>query len=242
MINFFDNNQNELCNETKINKFKKRKKKMKTRGDRNFARDGKRNVQFEDEYDDRERQDREVTSRHIPHTTQYPTSRNTPQNKNIPEGARHYQIPKNEANTKFQKETIPLCTKIIKRLNDDASVVMYTSTMLFFGILFFIVVFLLTVYFYTQKQKSLKGARQELDQGDGRGIQPPKVIHPSASPEGQAYIENKERQAMEKPVIVNEPQYPDASTPKSIVQYRDQYGKIIDPSQLNKYVIQEANN
>lgn len=158
------------------------------------------------------------------------------------EEVRTYNIPRNKENEKFHKETVPLCMKIIKRLDEDANVIMYTSTMIFFGILFFIVVFLLTVYFYTQKQKAItKDSRVELEQGSGRGILPPKVVAPSNSAEGQAYIESKENQRNSEPVPTdNEPRFPEATLPRTTVRYVDQYGKEIDPSQLNNYVIQDA--
>lgn len=129
---------------------------------------------------------------------------------------------------------MPLSQKISKRLIEDEKVTIYTSTMIFAAILFAIVVGLFIIYVLYQRSVIHKSGSTILDQGQGRGINVPKVVPPADSPEGQAFIEKEERRMNESTTRSNiahatntEPQYPAAKAFPPTFRYKDEYGNII---------------
>lgn len=142
------------------------------------------------------------------------------------------------------KEIMPLCQKIQKRLAEDETIIMYPTTMIFFGALLFIAVFILTVYFFQQKKKLEKSGNGELDQGAGRGLNPPKVVPAADSAEGQAYVANEEKIQNERKeaMIIQQqaqPSYPSASIPPVITRYVDQYGRPVDITKMDNPTIHD---
>lgn len=160
--------------------------------------------------------------------------------KNVEKGTRQYQV--NEALRKNIEELAPLCKKIGERLVEDNKSKIDTSTLLFFGFLLFIAVFCVSLFFLG-KNSQLNLEENELDQGLGRGINPPPVVPPANTAEAEAYMERQEKarnpeiHSQETPTQP-QPTFPPATDHMNIrYEYVDSLNRPINPADLSKYQV-----